>query len=199
MSKDLRNTLLAAAFFLLVSVGLGYWVYGKKCDLDDLKAQNAQLQADIDKLQQEASQKVIEGLQKQLSELNLNFKEYVQILPSEDVATIGNLHKLLQKYMTDAQITYDSYTMRAAGGTADFQEIGINIKGSGTFEQFVNFLNMLERHTTFLRVNSFNVRVDSSHIKLATGGQGQFGGKDEIPLTISSLDVSTFRYVPKKK
>jgi Tfp pilus assembly protein PilO len=198
VSKDLRNTLLAAAFFLLVAVGLGYWVYGKKTDLDDLKAQNAQLQSEIDKLQQEASQKVIEGLQKQLSELNVNFKEYVQILPSEDVATIGNLNKLLQKYMTDSQITYESYSMRLSPGTADFQEIGIAIRGSGTFEQFVNFLNMLERHTTFLRVNTFNCAVDAGKIKVVSTNQGQFGGKDEIPLTIS-VDVSTFRYVPKKK
>jgi hypothetical protein len=40
--------------------------------------------------------------------------------------------------------------------------------------------------------------VDSGKIRVVSGTQGQFGGKDEIPLTLS-VDVSTFRYVPKKK
>jgi Tfp pilus assembly protein PilO len=198
MSKDLRNTLIAAAFFLLVAVGLGYWTYGKKTELDEMKAANAGLQAEIDKLQQEASQKVIEALQKQLSELTVNFKEYVKILPSEDVATEDNLLRVVQKYFTDAQITWDNYQMRR-GPVTDFQELTVRINGSGNFEQFVNFLNMLERHESFLRVNVFSADPDMAGMKIASGNQSQgFGAKDEIPVRLS-VEISTYRYVPKKK
>jgi len=197
MSKDLRNTLLAAVFFVLVCSGIGYWAYDVNTELEQVTQENAGLQAAIDELQKAASPKVIELLQKELDDIEKNFKEYVKILPSEDVATEENLLRAVQKYVTESNVTYSDYTSRRAGGKAEFEELAVSLRCEGTFDQFVSFLNLLERHESFLRVNSFSASV-SKTVLAASGAGGNFGGGRDILTLGLNIEISTYRYIPKK-
>ena len=77
------------------------------------------------------------------------------------------------------------------GASSGFREIGVSLKAGGTYEQFLRFLNSLERHESFVRVNNFTC----SPPRVATVDDE---GQETWPLKIS-LNVSTFRYDSGKK
>lgn len=197
MSKDLRNTLIAAAVFLILALVSGYYVYDKYNELEVVSGENQTLEKQIKDLKEVASDKVLETLQKQLKELEINLKEYVKILPSGDVATDENLIRTVSGYVAQAGVGLDNYTTGRGGSKPDFEEITVTLRMKGTFENFVTFCNLLERHESFLRVNSFSL-TPTGPASLATATPGSnVMVRDVIPLGIS-VEVSTFRYLPRK-
>ncbi len=201
MSKELRNTLIVAAVFLIMALGVGWDFWGNKSAYDEVNTANEEVAAQIKKLAEEADPKILDALKNELKDLNDNFKDYVKILPSEEVATEEDLLRSMRNYVTTSGIQLNSYSRGAKPASkGEFDELTLVLRAEGTFEQFVSFLNLLERDESFLRVNQFSSTVNPEKIKLAgTPGSLLQGGKDEIPLTLS-VEVSTYRYLtPKKK
>jgi Tfp pilus assembly protein PilO len=195
MGKEMKTVGIFALIFLVLAVVASFFV---KSTMDKVSQRNAaidDLNNKILKAQKIAAKE--ESLEKELANLQENLKHYVQILPSPEVATQEELMKLVQQNCERAQFDLGTYrvakTRKSSGGkkrrhkkVGGFQEIAVSLSATGTFEQFLRFLNALERHETFLRVNSFTCNAP-------TKPKVDADGNETWPLKIS-INVSTFRY-----
>lgn len=210
MSKEIRNVVITGLVLLLVIVCIVYWAKQQKDAVGQKQAEISALEAQIKQAEKTAAEKA--DLEKELKKLEGNLSHYITILPSPEVATKENLMRLVQEKCERSQFRVERYVTKGKakkstaktkskgkkGTGGGFQEIPLTLDATGTFEQYLRFLNSLERHESFLRVNSFNCRAPSApEINVEDG--------TEIwPLKIS-LTLSTFRYEagkgagPKKK
>ena len=194
MSKDLRNTLIAVAIFIALAGVLIYVVSNTQDQLDQVTKENADLKEQIK--QNEDYCKKAPQLQKQLQELDANFRDYVKILPSAEVATEERLLRTVQNYAEGAQIRMEELTQRTSAGKkgggkmGEFEEVSVDFRIDCDFDSFVRFLNLLERHEQFMRVNSFSVNPAATPRVVE--------GKEVIDLSVS-IQVSTYKYIPTKK
>jgi hypothetical protein len=193
MSKDLRNTIIAVAVFIVLAGLMLYFVNDTQTELDQVLEQNKSLEDQINGFKKEVEDgKKLVPIEK---ELEANFKEYVKILPSEEVATQERLLKIIQNYAELANVRLQEYAQdRVAGGggrgAGEFKELGLSFRLTGDFDAFVKFVNLLERHEQFLKVNNFAVTPTKVTIVDAT--------KEIVDLSVT-LGVTTYAYVPKKK
>jgi len=195
MSKDLRNTLIAVALFIALAGVMIYFVTDTQDQLDGVQKENSELE---DKIKQNNDYiKKAPALQRQLNELNANFRDYVKILPSAEVATEQRLLRTVQAYADAAQIQLQELSQRDAAGKkgggskmGEFQEVSVNFRIDCDFDSFVRFLNLLERHEQFMKVNSFSVNP-SANTRIVDG-------KEIIDLGVQ-IEVTTYKYIPSKK
>lgn len=194
MSKDLRNTLIAVALFVALAGVMYYFVTDTQDQLDQVTKANADLEEQI-----KANNAYIAKapmLQRQLKELNDNFRDYVKILPSAEVATDEKLMKVVQAYADAAQIRLAELSDKAAQGKrgggkmGEFEEVSVNFRIDADFEAFVRFLNLLEKHEQFMKVNAFSVNP-ATRPRIVEG-------KEVLDLSIT-IEVSTYKYIPTKK
>lgn len=194
MSKDLRNTLIAVAVFIALAGVMIYFVTETQDQLDQISKENAELEEQI-----KANKTYIERaprLQAQLNELNANFRDYVKILPSAEVATSERLLRTVQAYADAAQIQVvelsekDTLGKKGGGKLGEFQEVSVNFRIDADFDTFIRFINLLERHEQFMKVNAFAVNP----APLAR----VVDGKEIIDLSVS-IEVSTYKYIPSKR
>ena len=188
MNKEMRTTAITAALIIVGAVVLGYFVNETLTEIDAVTAANTELEGQISTL--EAKVATRPALEQELATLKENFAQYIKILPSPEIATPERLLELVQEKCERSQFQLKSFNFRpladqkrARGG---FREIDITLKAEGPYEQFLRFLNGLERHESFVRVNSFNCTVGTTAKKDAEG-------KDLWPLTVA-LNISTFRF-----
>lgn len=191
MPKETKTVLIFGIIFAVLAGFAYFFVNETQVKLDEKKAENAALTDEIAALQKEAD--LEDALIVELESLKVNFKEYVKILPASEVATEERLLAMLQEKCERTQFGLGNYTAkkpkrgakkkRKGGG---FKEIDVTLRATGTFEQFLRFLNALERHESFLRVNSFACTA-------AAQPERDEDGKETWPLTIT-LNISTFRY-----
>ena len=197
MAKEMKTVAVFAGVFLVMAMVAGYFVYNTSDEVA-VKAQEIDvLKNELAALKKEADQH--DELVIELDSLKANLAQYVKILPSPEVATPERLMELVQEKTERAQFALASYRAgdakgakapqargRGPGSASGFKEIEVSLNAEGTYEQFLRFLNSLERHESFLRVNSFSC---------LTGSKPTIGedGAEVYPLTIS-LNVSTFRY-----
>src|SRR4051812_26306995 len=190
MSKDLRNTLIAVAIFIALAGVMIYFVTDTQDELEKVTKENA----DLDELIKQNKTYIEKAprLQAQLNELNANFRDYVKILPSAEVATTEKLLRTVQAYADAAQIQVQEVTERGAGGKrgggrlGEFEEVSVTFRIDADFETFVRFINLLERHEQFMKVNSFGISLGQTKV---------IDGKEIIQLGVS-IEVSTYKYIP---
>jgi len=188
MNKEMRTTAITAALIIIGAVVLGYFINETLTEIDAVTAANTELEGQISTL--EAKVATRPALEQELATLKENFAQYIKILPSPEIATPERLLELVQEKCERSQFQLKSFNFRpladqkrARGG---FREIDITLNAEGTYEQFLRFLNGLERHESFVRVNSFTCTVGTAAKKDAEG-------KDLWPLTVA-LNISTFRF-----
>lgn len=193
MSKEMRTVGIFAGIFAVLAMVAGYFVNDTMTQVDQKKTEIEALNGEIASLDKEAKQH--DALVEELDSLRQNFAQYVKILPSPEVATQERLMELLQEKSERAQFTASRFTLKEAadkaakgrgGGGGGFLEIDVTLSAEATYEQFLRFLNSLERHESFLRVNSFSCSAASRAVVDAEG-------RETWPLTIA-LNISTFRY-----
>lgn len=196
MPKELKTVGIFALIFLVLAIVALFFVNNTMDQVAEKEQKILDLEGEIAKNEKIAAKE--EGLEKELKNLQENLRHYVTILPSPEVATQEELMRLVQQNCERAQFDLGSYSVREAkkrggGGKkkkkkkkGGFAEISVSLNARGTYEQFLRFLNALERHETFLRVNSFSCSAPSEAVK-------DDEGNDTWPLQIS-LQVSTFRY-----
>src|SRR5262245_18691668 len=114
MSKDLRNTLIAVALFVALAGVMVYFVTDTQDQLDRVTKECAELETTIQ--QNNAYIARAPQLQRQLKELNDNFRDYVKILPSAEVATEQKMMKIVANYVESAQIRLDLLVQRLSTG-----------------------------------------------------------------------------------
>jgi len=194
MSKDLRNTLIAVAIFIALAGVMIYFVTDTQDELDKVSKENAELEEQI-----KSNKTYIERaprLQAQLNELNANFRDYVKILPSAEVATSEKLLRTVQAYADAAQIQVVELSERVGAGKkgggklGEFEEVSVNFRIEADFDTFIRFINLLERHEQFMKVNAFAV-TPAPAPRLVDG-------KEIIDLGVQ-IEVSTYKYIPSKR
>lgn len=194
MSKDLRNTLIAVAIFIALAGVMIYFVTDTQDKLETVTKDCQDLEEQI-----KANKAYIEKapkLQAQLNELNANFRDYVKILPSAEVATSEKLLKTAQTYADAAQVSITELTQhdmagkKGGGKLGEFEEVSVNFHIDADFDSFVRFLNLLERHEQFMKVNAFSVMPQQNRRVV--------DGKEIIDLSVT-IEVSTYKYIPSKR
>lgn len=189
MAKEMRSVLIVSAVFLVFAIVAAYFVNDIQTEVTAKEEEIRTMEAEIETLQKEAD--LHDGLVEELDSLKANFSQYVKILPSPEVATEERLMELLQEKCERAQFGASSFIVKPKSasvkkGKGGFQEIDVTMQAEATYEQFLRFLNSLERHESFLRVNYFGCTGQTSPKLDAEGNE-------TWPLTIS-LNISTFRY-----
>ncbi len=190
MNKEMRTTAITAVLIVIGALVLGYFVNETLTEIEAVTASNAELQGQIDVLK--AKVDTMPALQLELENLKTNFAQYIKILPSPEIATPERLLELVQEKCERSAFQLKNFNFKQgakevkAGARGGFQEIDITLAAEGSYEQFLRFLNGLERHESFVRVNSFTCTVGATAKKDAEG-------KDTWPLTVA-LNISTFRF-----
>ena len=190
MNKEMRTTAITAVLILIGAGGLGYFVNETLTEIETVSAANAELEGQIATLK--AKVDTMPALPVELENLKTNFAQYIKILPSPEIATPERLLELVQEKCERSAFQLKTFSFKPGAATAKagarggFREIDITLNAEGTYEQFLRFLNGLERHESFVRVNSFNCTVGTTAKKDAEG-------KDLWPLTVA-LNISTFRF-----
>lgn len=110
---------------------------------------------------QEDRVKKIPGLEKERKNVVEAIGDLTEILPSESVAAHAKFLDLLRQFAEDAEIRVEALTVVAEGIDPDpdvpIKKYKYNIVAKGSFPKFVLFLNLIEKHTRFLKVDSFEV------------------------------------------
>src|SRR5271170_2909319 len=190
MSKDLRNTLIAVALFVALAGVMAYFVSDTQDQLNDVTKANGDLETQI----REHNNYIANApkLQRQLKELDDNFRDYVKILPSAEVATQQKLMKVVQAYADAAQIRIDELgekgsTAKKGGGSklGEFEEVTVSFRIDADFDAFIRFLNLLERHEQFMKVNAFSINP-SPKPRIVEG-------KEILDLAIT-IEAATYKY-----
>lgn len=187
MNREMRSAIIVFLVFLVIAGVFGYQAYTMSEEKTRLEGEIAGLDKQITDLKTKVAR--LDGLKEELRSIEENLANYIKILPSPEVATEERLLELVQEKRERAQLAPSSMLTKPnkgkTAGKTGFREIEVTINATATFEQFLRFLNALERHETFLRVNSFSCTV---------GTQTEEEEAAEIyPLTIQ-LNLSTFRY-----
>jgi len=197
MNRETKTTAIAAALMIVGAVLLLYFINDTSEKRDAKEAENTALETEIQGL--EAKVATTESLQNELDVLRVNFAQYIKILPSEQVATEERLMEMLQDKSERSQFQITEFVRKQGAGrggagapgappnkNGGFQEIDVTLTAKSSFEQFLRFLNALERHESFVRVNSFNTTAP-------VDPEIDADGNEKWPLTIT-LNISTFRF-----
>ena len=195
MTKEIKTVLIFGLIFSVLAACAFYFVNETKKKKDAKALEITALKTEIASLAKQAA--LEEGLAQELESLKLNFAQYVKILPSPEVATEEILLSMLQEKSERSQFGLQDFQekksrakptskKRGKKKSGGFKEIDITLKANATFEQFLRFLNSLERHESFLRINSFTCNAPQKP-------EVDEEGKETWPLKIS-LNISTFRY-----
>jgi hypothetical protein len=197
MTKETKTTAIAAGLVGAISVVFLVFVNGSLNERTVKEGEQKKLEGEIDTLQKKVN--THDTLAAELENLKVNFAQYIKILPSPEIATHENLMTLIQDKAERSEFKVTNFVLKPKGEKrgggkgaatapkAAFEEIEITMNGEGTFEQLLRFLNSLERHESFIRVNSFNTSNASDEAVLDEEG------KETWPLKIA-LNISTFRF-----
>ena len=200
MTKELQMIVVAAVIFALITGGLAWWGNGLAEEVAAQDARLLQLNQDIAKAQKEIDKKPM--LEKEQQALDKHLARYVTILPPPELASREWFLRVVQekcersqmvaslvRFVEDSKAKAKQDPKAKAGPT--FEEIKVDLVATGTYDQFLRFLNSIERHETFLRVNTFDCRLADS--EATADEEGNLVWKLEI-----RLQISTYRYRASK-
>lgn len=195
MTKEVQMIVVAAVIFALITGGLGWWGYGLSEDVAAQEATLLQLNTQIATAQKEIDKK--KSLEAEQQALDKHLARYVTILPPPELASSEWFLRVVQEKCERSQMVPKSVKFNEdkpdprakAGAKAGpaFEEIKVDMVATGTYDQFLRFLNSIERHETFLRVNTFDCRLADP--EATPDEEGNLVWKLEI-----RLQISTFRY-----
>jgi len=197
-----QKLLAAIAGALLLLGGLGYLIY-------DQMDQNAMIQTEIDGIDAEIqgldaiiatrdSKKALRDAQDQV------FRQLVEILPQYSERQEERIYEAVTQYGSVAKLQFRGVVvgLRPPSGPApaggpqpagqaapkDFAQTELTCRFEGTYYNFLKFLNLVENHESFLRIDEV--------LLSPTGAQPVDANPDQKELQIR-VKISTFAYVSK--
>jgi len=206
MTKELQMIVVAAVIFVLITGGLAYWTMTISDEVAIKDGEIAAIQGKIEAAKKEIAKKP--GLEAEKEALDKHIARYVTILPPPEVASKQSFLRMVQEKCERSQLNAKSIVFvepKAVRGGAKkkkkkgavapgFNEVKVDIEAVSTYDEFLRFLNSVERHETFLRVNTFSCRV----IPFDEDEGPREGDDGEIVWKLDiRLQVSTFTYQAK--
>jgi Tfp pilus assembly protein PilO len=176
----------AAAGGAAVAIGIGTMIWFSYQENEQKRSEVVSLRANI-----EAARKTIEGTRTTerevivLRELSEVMKE---ILPDDN--DINNLVRTLQKFSEESQVRISGLKKKNTDSRdkTDFDKVAYTLSLEGDAFQLLQFLDMVESHSRFMRVPSFRI----------TAAQRAQMEKEGLPAHKVTVDVETYVYEPKK-
>ncbi len=175
--------------------------------------QRGELQAKIEGLQEEerkANQKIkrIPELRDKRAKLATIIDQYAEILPKEEHTQHDAFVEIIDGYRRDTQIVIQSVeylkpkvTRVKKGEVKTTQENFIRhryqFKLVGTVPDFLRFINKIENHTRFLKIDAISIKpLGAPHDTNTTDDRADFEEiqKARIPFKDIELTVSTYTY-----
>lgn len=154
---------------------------------------NKRLRQDIDGVEnrikiEEGRVALIQGLRQARSQRIEAVNELTKILPTEMETSHQEFLRLLRNFAAESGVVVKSLLppSEIIDKPMRIKRYKYNILVDGTFPQFVRFLNQIERHTRFLKVDSFDVAN-------ANTGVGYW---PETPEKRIKLQITTYTYNP---
>lgn len=205
MTKELQMIVVAAVIFVLITGGLAYWAMTLSDEVALKEGEIAAVQQKINAADKEIKKKP--DLEAEKEALDKHIARYVTILPPPEVASKQSFLRMVQEKCERSQLNAKSIVFvepKAKRGSKKkgakaavapgFNEVKVDIEAVSTYDEFLRFLNSVERHETFLRVNSFSCRVIP--FDADEGPKENEEGEIVWKLDIR-LQVSTFTYQGK--
>ncbi len=200
--NDKQKILAAAGVFVLVVGGLGALNYMKFSERRELEAQVAKYTAE----EQAATAKIkqIPELREKRAKLIDNLEKYAEILPKEEHVQHEAFMEIIDGYRKDSKIVIQKaeYVKVKEDEKAPKQENFIRhrykFKLLGTVPDFIEFVNKIENHTRFLKVDTFNIRplgtMDENGAELDDKADDTELSAASDPIKEIELSVSTYTY-----
>jgi Tfp pilus assembly protein PilO len=172
----------------LCALGLGGLLYWQHGQIETARENVAKLRGSI-----ESSRKLIEGsgaLEREVIVLRELSEVMKGILPDND--DVNNLVRTLQRFSDESGVRIAGLKKKTEQANkkekSDFDKVAYTLSLEGDAFQFLDFLDLLESHSRFMRVPSFRI----------TAAQRNELQKEGVPSHKVSIDVETYVYEPKK-
>lgn len=184
--KKTRPILWVSAIGGALALGLGALIYLQYEEIAKGRDQVAALRTNI-----EGARKQIEGtgtLEREVIVLREISQVMKEILPDDN--DINNLVRTLQKFSEESEVRISGLKKKTFDGRekTDFDKVGYTLSLEGDAFQLLDFLDMIEGHSRFMRVPSFRL----------TAAQRSQMEKEGVPAHKVQLDVETYVLEPKK-
>ncbi|MBL8857907.1 MAG: type 4a pilus biogenesis protein PilO [Planctomycetes bacterium] len=169
------------------ALGLGALLWWQRGKIEEGRASIAATKASI-----ESSRKLIEGtsaLEREVIVLRELTEVMKGMLPDND--DINNLVRTLQKFSEDSGVRISGLKKKNIDNKReknDFDKVGYTLSLEGDAFQYLDFLDLIESHSRFMRVPNFRM----------TAAQRNQLEKEGVPAHKVSIDVETYVYEPKK-
>jgi Tfp pilus assembly protein PilO len=189
VDKDKKAWIGVLSTTAILGIGLVSLIYMKQGDISTARQGVVGLETRIG-----AARKTIEGtagLEQEVIILREVSTVIEQILPG--VEDLNGLNDDFHQYATDAQVRATAFKLKpdrnsgARGPKPDFEKVGYSLNLEGGIFQFLDFLNRIETHHSFLAIPSFKV---SSSTRQEIDRHGE--ARHQI-----QVDVETYTYSSK--
>lgn len=197
-----QKIIVTAVVFLAITGGIGAFAYMKVQARSELSARLDQLGSEENLAREKI--KRIPVLQEQRSKLINIIDQYAQILPREEHVQLESFVEIIDGYRQDTKVVIQKaeYVEPKAndkgGGQDNFVRHRYNFKLLGTVPDFIEFVNKLENHTRFLKVDAINIRPVGSPANSADDLSDKVDEKElaraSEPVKEIELTVSTYTY-----
>lgn len=187
--KNLRKMwFLVVGGGTLGAIGLGTLLWWQHGQIEEARGQVSTLRGGI-----ETSRKLIEttgALEREVIVLRELTEVMKGILPDND--DVNNLVRTLQRFSDDSGVRIAGLKKKTEAvnkkAKSDFDKVGYTLSLEGDAFQFLDFLDLLESHSRFMRVPNFRMTA-AARTELE---------KEGVPSHKVSIDVETYVYEPKK-
>jgi len=201
--NDKQKFLVTGGIFALVLGGIGTVNYFKFQERRELEAQidryTAEEQAATAKIKQ------IPELREKRAKLISNLETYLEILPREEHVQHEAFMEIIDGYRKDSKIVIQKaeYVKIKEDEKTPKQENFIRhrykFKLLGTVPDFVDFVNKIENHTRFLKVDAVNIRPLGLAEEMGSDSDDRSDNSPELmaasdPIKEIDLTVSTYTY-----
>jgi len=201
--SEKQKIIVTAAVFLLIAAGLGGLNYLKLRDRFALLEQMEKYQAE----EKQATDKMrkIPDLREQRAKLINIIDQYAEILPREEHVQHDAFVEIIDSYRKDTKIVIQKaeYIKPRAtdkgSGQENFVRHRYRFKLLGTVPDFIEFVNKVENHTRFLKVDAISIRAVGTQSDENADDLGDKGDDEELakasePVKEIELMVSTYTY-----
>lgn len=202
--NDKQKIVLTAGAFLAVALGIGFLTYQKVNQRKELVLKmNACLQEEA---AANAKLAQIPGLRDQRAKLANIIDQYAEILPKEGEVQHDTFVDTIDGYRRDTKVVIQrAEYIRSKGGkdaasaNESFVRHRYRFKLLGTVQDFMEFVNKIENHTRFLKVDAISIRpvgspAEESGDDLSDRVDEEELGRAAEPIKDIELTVSTYTY-----
>ena len=200
MKLNETQKIIVTAFIVVAIVGpLGALNYTKYQDRSQLLARLDNLKKEEKKANDRIAQ--IPELQKNRADLANIIEEYTKILPQEEYVQHEAFAEIVDNYRRETLVVIqDVEYLQSKDGEeeeSNFLRHRYRITLIGTFPDFLRFINKIENHTRFLKIDEFNIKplgAPPESRGLSEKNEAALLDRAKVPFKEIEVIVSTYTY-----